>query len=875
MTLTAGQVFVSTGRGSEVTATDPNDLYDAFAYTLVAPALTTSAAVYDANGVLQKTLWSALTQTAGTHTGYWAGDMDDGTPATGTPPFRARVLAHNVEYVWEGVIGNLSSSFTSSAVMVGLNNPVQSLSISGTNLWVSVGYNESKQTCAQFALSDPNTRAGGMLKDQGISPNSIATDATQLYWATGGGYGNSKCFVGVQNLATGNNVSMASGTPVTLYAGTYSALSLYDSNPVVTISIASPAVVTVANRFVAGAAIKFSTTGALPTGITAGTTYYVIATGLSTSSFQFSATPGGAAVNTSGSQSGQQKMSAGGIAPTGISVSASYIAVSHPAFGVVDVLDISTGALVNSVTVAALNSAAQLCNQIAFDPSGNLWVISGTSVVEYTSPGSSSATGTTITGFANPLAVATDSSGNVWVADGNTVQQVFKYDSAGALQATFGTAGGYMTDSTVSTSKLWFYWPNATWTQHTAICPDDSGGVWVGDSGNMRTLHFTSGGTCDKVMQWSMAAYNVRVDHTNPTRVFAGFLEYAVDYTEPLTAGATAAWTLVRNWTAGGPSGPFSVTGIGTSYQFREVETLSNGRCYGIAGRSGSYTPYRDVYELPSSGGLARYCVAIPGPADGGYPYEMAENGDLRHITISPVAPGSTEYFYVSALTGFDGSNNPVWGADTLAGSVVATTVNMPWIRGGGFGGSGALPITSGNVIVTYDPTTVTGGNGNQGYHLGGVALNGTGYSWMAAPTGPLNGKGNFQTKAVDGTVNYGGGSCSAFQRHVWYSYHGENYTDQTWHQIGQANQFMHYYDDGLFIGQFGVPNIAHFHPEGTYPAGCAGNSFSNTYAYANGNLYWYHGDENVHGGIHRWRIDGIDTISEQDFTLVATPAGS
>ena len=73
---------------------------------------------------------------------------------------------------------------------------------------------------------------------------------------------------------------------------------------VCTISIATPGVVTVANSFSAGNTVVFSTTGALPTGLTPGTTYYVIATGLTTSSFQVSATSGGTAINTSGAQSG-------------------------------------------------------------------------------------------------------------------------------------------------------------------------------------------------------------------------------------------------------------------------------------------------------------------------------------------------------------------------------------------------------------------------------------------------------------------------------------------------------------------------------------------------------------------------------------------
>jgi len=72
-----------------------------------------------------------------------------------------------------------------------------------------------------------------------------------------------------------------------------------------TISIASPAVVSFTNHGMAvGEDFVFGTTGALPTGITEGTRYYVIAAGFGANSFQFSTTLGGAAVNTSGTQSG-------------------------------------------------------------------------------------------------------------------------------------------------------------------------------------------------------------------------------------------------------------------------------------------------------------------------------------------------------------------------------------------------------------------------------------------------------------------------------------------------------------------------------------------------------------------------------------------
>ena len=73
----------------------------------------------------------------------------------------------------------------------------------------------------------------------------------------------------------------------------------------ITVTIASPAVFSyTGHQLTAGDAVSFQTTGALPTGLTAGTTYYVIAAGLTANAFEVSTTPGGSAVNTSGSQSG-------------------------------------------------------------------------------------------------------------------------------------------------------------------------------------------------------------------------------------------------------------------------------------------------------------------------------------------------------------------------------------------------------------------------------------------------------------------------------------------------------------------------------------------------------------------------------------------
>lgn len=90
-----------------------------------------------------------------------------------------------------------------------------------------------------------------------------------------------------------------------------------DTTATITMTIASPAVVTWTDHGLqAGSTVVFTTTGALPTGVTAGTRYYVISTGLTASAFQFSATEGGSAVNTSGSQSGTHTGTAAPVMPT-------------------------------------------------------------------------------------------------------------------------------------------------------------------------------------------------------------------------------------------------------------------------------------------------------------------------------------------------------------------------------------------------------------------------------------------------------------------------------------------------------------------------------------------------------------------------------
>lgn len=141
----------------------------------------------------------------------------------------------------------------------------------------------------------------------------------------GDGYGPIKDFTAVTSAlpgpCRGGFYGLKSDGSVALFGATSTQLYILNntdytwkpvSKPaaVTSISNASPAVITYTNTFVANEPVVFSTSGTLPTGLVAGTVYYVLSAGLSSASFRVSATAGGAAINTSSAGSGTHSVTA-------------------------------------------------------------------------------------------------------------------------------------------------------------------------------------------------------------------------------------------------------------------------------------------------------------------------------------------------------------------------------------------------------------------------------------------------------------------------------------------------------------------------------------------------------------------------------------
>ena len=96
-----------------------------------------------------------------------------------------------------------------------------------------------------------------------------------------------------------NGATISRSTYAALFAAIYKTAT-------VTMTIATPGVISWAGHtLVANDSVQFTSTGVLPTGFVTATNYYVVGASIVAGvSFQLSATPGGAAIATSGSQSG-------------------------------------------------------------------------------------------------------------------------------------------------------------------------------------------------------------------------------------------------------------------------------------------------------------------------------------------------------------------------------------------------------------------------------------------------------------------------------------------------------------------------------------------------------------------------------------------
>ena len=737
----------------------------------------TSAGAYKPDGTLVRTLWNNRACGLGTHEEVWDG-KDDYGKAVPDGTYEIHLIRHNVTYTWEGVIGNSSKNKTGNLVHL-IFSAVPSMAISGTKAFYTDAYGEGLPSLIYFDTTDPQVRhiiPGN--RDAGVSPY-VAADEETVYWAYHGVYWGEppthpehNAWVAARNISDWSVVKFAAGQ---LFGS--GGASENTTNPA---------------RFVYPSVIDRVTSPP--------------------------ETP-----HVSGSRK---------VEPSGLAVqrSGNFLFVAHHNLNAVHVLDKTTGQL---ITKATFTQPRQLAAQSA----GRIWLIHDVNGVGTVQKCVVNADGSLtpdikLSGLGQPIALAVSYDDSLVLAADRATSQVQAFRSSdGVLQWTLGQKGGYGTDSVVTNDR--FDWSSSP--VFLACAPD--GSFWVGDTGNLRMIEF------DREREYVTAihimpgarSYASTADLSDSTRVFAGSLEYKIDYSQPL--GPTSGWKLVRNWWY--PNPHHWCPGI------HSAATLPNGRTYATI-LTQPLSPEQNalsLYELPAKG-IARDTGVRLHPNSAIYP-----DGSNRYIAVS----NGVVQFLKRPIEEFDEPGNPVYGPPEMMASAPAPDNQGPYWHGAHF--KHRLYQTSGGVITSLGETRTGVGP----FHLGGIKPGATNWLWLAfreindgaLPVGKWN--GGFQ-------IGGGIGNAAAIQvvegRDIVVAFYGES-----WHG-GQANQHVHFYENGLFLGQFGVFNPPSSASPGVI-AGASGNSFAPSLVKANGKLYYYVNDEFNASGLHRWCIDGADRIEE------------
>ncbi len=536
--------------------------------------------------------------------------------------------------------------------------------------------------------------------------------------------------------------------------------------------------------------------------------------------------------------------------PSGLAVqkNGSFLFVAHKDLNVINVIDKSSGALINAISMTKPR-------EICVDDSGCLWVLSNVNTIEkyyVNSNGTLSSAILSINGLAEPLAMAVTPNGTkIYIIDGAASQQVKIFDnSTGAVISTFGSAGGYINNASVNDYKFYFS-DSVTMLSKPFIAFQEDSSFWLGDVGNERVQHYSPNGTFINRIMCLPHSYSTVVDRNNPTRVFNEYLEFSIDYSKPMGSD-NGSWTLVNNWRRGIKSNYYQDDKLRI---FIQLITLSNNKTYAILDEyatGGIRKP--EIVELVPNAKIRYTGIKLQDFAQ-----DIIEpNGTLRRI-VSGRNVGDSGYWEIQPLTGFNGQNNPIWGAKQKLAWIPKITNTDP-----AFSNIMSPAVTSGGYNVIFNSE-----KDNKGYHLGAIKNGTNQWAWRTSKAtqrnylGPMPSDGAFD---CGNYVEYPGGDVYALEKNIFWNYHGEFWKNS------QTNIWNHYHESGLMVSQFGVvaPDAKAKEDE-AYKMG-AGNVLSSTFVKVGADYYLYHNDESVHGGVHRWKISNLNSIVEQNFSINIQP---
>lgn len=200
-----------------------------------------------------------------------------------------------------------------------------------THQWLNTVSTGGVPACAQPAFSDISGTAGIAQGGTGAGTAAAAISALMPTPTRAGdvAYWNGSNWVALAGNNSGTNCLSENGSGVPSFSscgggtGAMTLLNTVTAQGGTVTFTNGQAAIAFNNSFVAGQAVQFTTTGSLPTNFATATTYYVSATGLSSTGFEVAATVGGTPIVAGSAGSGTQTVSTFSLADL-TSLTASY-----------------------------------------------------------------------------------------------------------------------------------------------------------------------------------------------------------------------------------------------------------------------------------------------------------------------------------------------------------------------------------------------------------------------------------------------------------------------------------------------------------------------------------------------------------------------
>ena len=437
----------------------------------------------------------------------------------------------------------------------------------------------------------------------------------------------------------------------------------------------------------------------------------------------------------------------------------------------------------------------------------------------------------------------------VFIAESDGSDRVKQYSlSSGSELVALCLDESYSVDATLKDMKFMLTrFDDPESLSFIALPPE--GGLWVNDIGNYRIVKISgNNGAYEDAIQFLPLIHEMTIDRKDPTRVFSAFKEFKINYSAPLQLGnVNRAWQLVKNW---GAIDVLAAENVFTEFdKLRYVETMPNGRTYGLViDKLVDPKPASQRFIEFVEGGVIRDTgVTI---FDSTYRTSMKKNGRIVRGDLIDSGSGYDWIIYEKLITGFDGSNNPIIGAEAIISRVL--NANIP----SGFPGDFGEKTANGNMIQIHT------GKGSPGdFHISGSKVGGTDITFKTTRgvAYPVPDEYHLLENTYDirDGVQYMGNEVIALDNWFMWGYRGEFWRGT------QTNYWQMLTEDGLFLYAFGTDGTKGKTTWTSSPWGMAGNAIKFALVKVGGQVYLYHNDESFHGGIHRWKITNTDSIKE------------